>query len=79
MSACQVCGGDPVLLGSLGNHEWSRCRACGSEFSSVKDNDEFGDGDIDDHIGDTDDYDDRFDDDFDPDDDGDSDDDEDGE
>lgn len=40
---CQLCNGDLVTLGSLGRHRWSRCRACGMEFSTTREADVFGD------------------------------------
>jgi ribosomal protein L37AE/L43A len=30
---CPACGGEGVLLGSLGLKHWHRCRACGWEFA----------------------------------------------
>jgi len=31
---CEICGGTLVVLGHLGDMEWSRCRNCGLEFVS---------------------------------------------
>lgn len=33
MSACSICGGDLVPLGTLGAREHYRCRSCGAGFS----------------------------------------------
>lgn len=30
---CETCGGDGVLLGTLGNLTHFRCRQCGADFS----------------------------------------------
>lgn len=29
---CPACGGEPTPLGTLGNLDWHRCRACGIDY-----------------------------------------------
>ena len=31
MDSCSICGGELVLLGSLGDLTYGRCRACGAD------------------------------------------------
>jgi hypothetical protein len=32
---CPICGGEPVVMGQLGNRVHCRCRNCGADFSWV--------------------------------------------
>ena len=32
--SCPLCGGQPTLLGKLGNVTWLRCRHCGADFTA---------------------------------------------
>lgn len=34
---CPTCGGEPILMGCLGDLDWFRCRACGWEWSMPDD------------------------------------------
>lgn len=31
--SCPMCGGNPVMLGALGNRAHFRCRSCGMDYS----------------------------------------------
>ena len=39
---CPQCGGDPTLIGKLGNLDWFRCRQCGWEWSAPAENQNAG-------------------------------------
>jgi transcription elongation factor Elf1 len=35
MTGCPMCGGQPALLGKLGNLTWLRCVNCGATFTAA--------------------------------------------
>ena len=39
MDSCSICGGELVLLGSLGDLTYGRCRCCGADQTYTPDDD----------------------------------------
>lgn len=38
--SCGICGGDLMLLGTLGNRVHSRCRSCGMDYNEEAEREE---------------------------------------